>query len=292
MDRLTELNPRLVVLSITGFGHDGPEGGRAGYDQIAQGEGGLMSLTGSSPDDPQRVGVPIADLLAGMYGVYGVLAALLERERTGRGQVVRTCLLAAVVGVHAFQGTRWTVAHEVGRRAGQPPPLDLPRTACSTARTAPCRSRSAATACGGGCAPASAWTRTAPGMATNPERVANRDRVIEVIEAAFAALPGGGAAAPAGRARRPGGPGARPRRGLRLGADPLAGPGDRGRAPHARPDAAARARRCASSPGPDAAEVTAARQPPRRGWVSTTTRCSPGWKRMDAAALEAAETPG
>src|SRR6185369_2475146 len=72
---LHELNPRLVVLSITGFGHDGPEGGRAGYDQIAQGEAGLMSLTGSGPDDPQKVGVPISDLLAGMYGAYGVLAA-------------------------------------------------------------------------------------------------------------------------------------------------------------------------------------------------------------------------
>src|SRR3954467_4086736 len=76
-DVLAELNPRLVPLAISGFGHDGPEGGRAGYDQIAQGEGGLMSLTGSSPEDPQRVGVPIGDLLAGMYGAYGVLAALM-----------------------------------------------------------------------------------------------------------------------------------------------------------------------------------------------------------------------
>ena len=75
-ERLAELNPRLIVLSISGFGHDGPEGGRAGYDQIAQGEAGLMSLTGSSPDDVQRVGVPIADLLAGMYGAFGVVAAL------------------------------------------------------------------------------------------------------------------------------------------------------------------------------------------------------------------------
>ncbi len=80
---LQELNPRLVILSITGFGHDGPEGGRAGYDQIAQGEAGLMSLTGSGPDDPQKVGVPISDLLAGMYGAYGVVSALYERERTG-----------------------------------------------------------------------------------------------------------------------------------------------------------------------------------------------------------------
>jgi crotonobetainyl-CoA:carnitine CoA-transferase CaiB-like acyl-CoA transferase len=109
---LAELNPRLVTLSISGFGHDGPEGGRAGYDQIAQGEAGLMSLTGPDPDHPQRVGVPSGDLTAGIYGAYGVLAALRERDRTGAGQVVRTSLLAALVGLHAFQGTAWTVAGE------------------------------------------------------------------------------------------------------------------------------------------------------------------------------------
>jgi crotonobetainyl-CoA:carnitine CoA-transferase CaiB-like acyl-CoA transferase len=118
MVRLQALNPRLIVLSITGFGHDGPEGGRAGYDQIAQGEAGIMSLTGPSPDEPTRVGVPIGDLLAGMYGAYGVLAALHERERTGRGRIVRTSLLAAIVGVHAFQGTGYTVAGEVPRPTG------------------------------------------------------------------------------------------------------------------------------------------------------------------------------
>src|SRR6187549_393018 len=77
VERLHELNPGLVVLSITGFGHDGPEAKRAGYDQIAQGEGGLMSITGT--EKPTKVGVPIADLLAGMNGAFGVLAALHER---------------------------------------------------------------------------------------------------------------------------------------------------------------------------------------------------------------------
>jgi len=100
VERLHELNPGLVIMSITGFGHDGPEATRSGYDQIAQGEGGLMSLTGT--EQPTKVGVPIADLLSGMYGAYGVLAALNERRRTGRGTVVRTSLLSAVVGVHAF----------------------------------------------------------------------------------------------------------------------------------------------------------------------------------------------
>ncbi|MFF5211545.1 CaiB/BaiF CoA transferase family protein [Streptosporangium sp. NPDC000396] len=118
VERLHELNPRLVILSITGFGHDGPEGGRPGYDQIAQGEAGLMSLTGPSADEPYRVGASIADLLGGIHGAYGVVAALYERERTGRGKVVRTSLLAAVTGVHSYHGTAWTVGGQVPRANG------------------------------------------------------------------------------------------------------------------------------------------------------------------------------
>src|SRR4051795_7036539 len=185
VERLHELNSRLVVLSITGFGHDGPEGGRAGYDQIAQGEGGLMSLTGSGPDDPQRVGVPIGDLLAGMYGAYGVVAALLERERTGRGQVVRTSLLAAIVGVHAFQGTAWTVAGKVGHAQGNHHPSIAPYGLFH------CADGSVQVACGS----EGLWRRLcaefgfdadAPGMATNGERVGNRGQVIALLEGAFA----------------------------------------------------------------------------------------------------------
>lgn len=187
-DVLAELNPRLVTLSISGFGHDGPEGGRAGYDQIAQGEAGLMSLTGSDPDDPQRVGVPIGDLLAGMYGAYGVLAALLERERTGRGQVVRTSLLAAIVGVHAFQGTAWTVAGQVGRPQGNHHPSIAPYGLFR------CKGGSVQLSCGS----ESLWRRLCaefgldpetPGMATNGERVGNRQQVIALIEDAFAEHP-------------------------------------------------------------------------------------------------------
>jgi formyl-CoA transferase len=177
-------NPRLVVLSVTGFGHDGPEGGRAGYDQIAQGEAGLMSLTGSGPDDPQRVGVPIADLLAGMYGAYGVLAALHERERTGVGRVVRTSLLAATVGVHAFQGTRWTVAGEVGQAQGNHHPSISPYGLFH------CRDGAVQIAVGS----EGLWRRfcegfdvdvAAEGLTTNPERVANRERTIELVEKVF-----------------------------------------------------------------------------------------------------------
>ena len=123
---LAELNPRLVTLSISGFGHDGPEGTRAGYDQIAQGEAGLMSLTGPDSDHPTRVGVPIGDLLAGMYGAYGVVAALNERNATGKGGTVHTSLLASIVGVHAFQGTRYTVAGEVPKAAGNHHPSIVP----------------------------------------------------------------------------------------------------------------------------------------------------------------------
>ncbi len=183
MQRLQELNPRLIVLSITGFGHDGPEGGRPGYDQIAQGEGGLMSLTGSSPDDPTKVGVPIADLLAGMYGAYGVLAALHERDRTGKGQVVRTSLLAGMVGVHAFQGTRYTVAGEVPGVAGRHHPSICPYGLFSAA------DGMVQIAVGSDRLWQSFAARFAldrPEWARNAERVADRDAVIAAIDAAFA----------------------------------------------------------------------------------------------------------
>jgi crotonobetainyl-CoA:carnitine CoA-transferase CaiB-like acyl-CoA transferase len=185
VERLHELNPRLVVLSISGFGHDGPEGGRAGYDQIAQGEAGLMSLTGPDPDHPTRVGVPIGDLLAGMYGAYGVVAALHERNATGRGRVVRTSLLAAIVGVHAFQGTRYTVAGQVPHAQGNHHPSITPYGLFS------CRDGLLQIAVGSEglwqkFASAFGLDPDAPGMASNAERVGNRDAVNEAINAVFA----------------------------------------------------------------------------------------------------------
>ena len=181
---LLELNPRLVVLAISGFGHDGPEGARAGYDQIAQGEAGIMSLTGADSAHPQRVGVPIGDLLAGIYGVVGVLAALHERSSSGAGQVVRTSLLAALVGVHAFEGTRWTVAGQVGRASGNHHPSIAPYGLFS---------------CNGGAVQISVgsdglWRRFAPAFdidpadprfATNADRVGCRELLIGVIEERF-----------------------------------------------------------------------------------------------------------
>ena len=186
MHKLHELNPGLIVLSITGFGHDGPEGGRPGYDQIAQGEGGLMSLTGSSPEDPTRVGVPIADLLAGMYGAYGVLAALHERHRTGKGTVVRTSLLAGMVGVHAFQGTRYTVAGEVPGVAGRHHPSICPYGLFSAAdgivQIAVGSDRLWQSF-------APAFDLDRPGWARNADRVADRDAVIAAVDAAFGRYP-------------------------------------------------------------------------------------------------------
>ncbi len=124
-DRMLELNPRVIVLSITGFGHDGPDAGRAGYDQILQGEAGLMSFTGP-PGEPSKVGVAISDILAGMFGASGALGALHERERSGRGQVVRTSLLAGTVAIHTFQGTRYLVADEVPEPEGNKHPIVSP----------------------------------------------------------------------------------------------------------------------------------------------------------------------
>jgi len=123
---LEELNPRLVVLSITGFGAGGPDGERSGFDQIIQGEAGLMGITGPVGGPPTKVGVPITDILSGMFGAYGVATALREREVSGRGQRVSTSLLASAVAVHTFQGTRWTLAGEVPEPGGNRHPTIAP----------------------------------------------------------------------------------------------------------------------------------------------------------------------
>jgi crotonobetainyl-CoA:carnitine CoA-transferase CaiB-like acyl-CoA transferase len=203
---LMALNPRLVVLAISGFGHDGPEGGRPGYDQIAQGEAGLMSVTGSNPDDPQRVGVPIADLLAGSYGAYGVLAALHERARTGRGQIVRTSLLAAVVASHGYQGTAWTVAGVRGQAQGNHHPSIAPYGLFR------CGDGAVQIACGTDFQ----WQKLSAefgldvdaGLTTNRQRVERRTEVTRMLESAFSSLRVsdviarlGAAGVPAGRVR-------------------------------------------------------------------------------------------
>ncbi|MDQ2850563.1 MAG: CoA transferase [Actinomycetota bacterium] len=184
---LFALNPGLVLLSISGFGHDGPQATRAGYDQIAQGESGLMSLTGSGPTDPQKVGVPICDLLAGINGVAGVLAALLDRERTGRGTTVRTSLLAAGISVHAFQGTRWTVGHQVPAPGGNHHPSISPYGLFR------CLDGAVQIAVGSPLL----WIRLCaefdldadnPFFATNDDRVQRTSQVIDLLETTFSSI--------------------------------------------------------------------------------------------------------
>jgi formyl-CoA transferase len=125
-DRLAELNPRLVRLAISGFGEQGPDSDRVGYDQILQAEGGVMSLTGTAASGGVKVGVPIADVSAGLFGVIGVLGALVERERSGLGQRVSTSLLAAQIGIHTFQATRYLIGGEVPGLSGNHHPTVAP----------------------------------------------------------------------------------------------------------------------------------------------------------------------
>ena len=123
---VSERNPRIIYCSISGFGADGPFADRPGLDQIIQGVSGLMSVTGFPDGEPVRVGIPIADLLTGLYGAYGVLAALQARERTGRGQVVNTSLLEAMVGTMGFQAVRYLNGGGVPPPAGNHHPINAP----------------------------------------------------------------------------------------------------------------------------------------------------------------------
>jgi formyl-CoA transferase len=125
-ETLSKVNPRLVYGSISGFGQSGPYRDRPGYDQIAQGMGGLMSITGLPGQGPVRVGIPVADLTAGMFLAHGILAALLERERSGRGQWVHTSLLEAMIRMLDFQASRWTLGKEIPPQAGNDHPTGIP----------------------------------------------------------------------------------------------------------------------------------------------------------------------
>ncbi len=123
---LAAINPRLVYASISGFGQDGPYRDRPGFDQIAQGMGGLMSITGEPGRGPMRVGIPIADLSAGLFCALGILVALIEREHSGKGQQVATSLLQAQIFMLDFQGSRWLNAREVPGQAGNNHPTSIP----------------------------------------------------------------------------------------------------------------------------------------------------------------------
>ena len=123
---IKKINPRLVYASISGFGADGPYANRPGFDQIAQGMGGLMSITGAPGHGPMRVGIPIADLSAGLFCAMGIMVALLEREMSGKGQHVDTSLLAAQIFMLDFQGARWINEGQVPKQAGNNHPTSIP----------------------------------------------------------------------------------------------------------------------------------------------------------------------
>lgn len=125
-ERVSATNPGVIYCSISGFGADGPFAGRPGLDQIIQGVSGLMSITGFEDSEPTRVGIPIADLLTGLFGAYGVLAALQARQQTGRGQRVETSLLESMVGMLAFQATRYLNGGDVPPPAGNHHPINAP----------------------------------------------------------------------------------------------------------------------------------------------------------------------
>src|ERR1700684_3453318 len=120
------INKRIVYGSISGFGEDGPYRERPGFDQIAQGMGGLMSITGLPGQGPVRVGIPVADLTAGIFAAMGILVALLEREVSGEGQWVQSSLLGAQIAMLDFQAARWTIGHEVPGQAGNNHPTSIP----------------------------------------------------------------------------------------------------------------------------------------------------------------------
>jgi len=123
---LAKINPRLVYASISGFGQDGPYAGRPGFDQVAQGMGGFMSINGLPGQGPVRAGIPLADLSAGLFAALGILVALLERENSGKGQVIETSLLQAQIFMLDFQAARYLVQGEVARQAGNNHPTTIP----------------------------------------------------------------------------------------------------------------------------------------------------------------------
>jgi crotonobetainyl-CoA:carnitine CoA-transferase CaiB-like acyl-CoA transferase len=185
-DELRAINPRLVYASISGFGQDGPYANWPGFDSIAQGMGGLMSVTGRADGGPMRVGIPLADLCAGHFCAMGVLAALLERDATGEGQWVQTSLLESQIAMLDFQAAQWLVDKKVPTQNGNEHPLTVPTGVFET------KDGHINLAAIG----QTIWKRLCealgvsqlvdePGFGSDPERVINRARVNAAIGAAF-----------------------------------------------------------------------------------------------------------
>jgi crotonobetainyl-CoA:carnitine CoA-transferase CaiB-like acyl-CoA transferase len=189
-DELREINPRLVYASISGFGQEGPYAGWPGFDSIAQGMGGLMSVTGQPGEGPMRVGIPIADLCAGHFCAQAVLAALLEREVSGEGQWVQTSLLESQIAMLDFQAAQWLVERKVPQSTGNEHPLTVPTGVFETADGYLNLAAIGQTM----------WKRLCealevphlvqePGFGSDPERVQNRARVNAAISTVLKTRP-------------------------------------------------------------------------------------------------------
>lgn len=185
-DELRAINPRLVYASISGFGQDGPYANWPGFDSIAQGMGGLMSVTGNPEEGPMRVGIPIADLCSGHFCAQAIMAALLEREVSGEGQWVQTSLLESQIAMLDFQAAQWLIDRKVPRSTGNEHPLTVPTGVFATSDGYINLAAIGQTM----------WKRLCvaldapqlidePGFGSDPERVQNRARVNAAIGAAF-----------------------------------------------------------------------------------------------------------
>jgi crotonobetainyl-CoA:carnitine CoA-transferase CaiB-like acyl-CoA transferase len=185
-EELRAINPRLVYASISGFGQDGPYANWPGFDSIAQGMGGLMSVTGKPGEGPMRVGIPLADLCAGHFCAQAILAALLEREASGEGQWVQTSLLESQIAMLDFQAAQWLIDRKVPGQNGNEHPLTVPTGVFETSDGYLNLAAIGQTM----------WKRLCdalevphlvqePGFGSDPERVQNRDRVNAAVGAVF-----------------------------------------------------------------------------------------------------------
>jgi len=181
------VNPRIVYASISGFGQDGPYSQRPGFDQIAQGMGGLMSITGLPGQGPVRVGIPVADLTAGLFAALGIMVSLLGREESGEGQWVQTSLLQAQIAMLDFQAARWLMNNDVAQQAGNNHPTSIPTGVFQTTdghiNLATTGGRIWERCCEVLGVPELA---TIPDYADGPSRLKNRDALNELLQNHFA----------------------------------------------------------------------------------------------------------
>lgn len=189
-ERIKALNPRIVYCAISGFGQSGPSAGKAAYDQILQGLGGLMSVTGPVGGPPIKVGVPIADIASGMFAAYAVMVALFHRERTGQGQMIDTSLLDGQVALLTFQAQRYFLSGQAPGWGGNCHPLIAPYELFKT------KDSYINVAVGND----SLWARFCqalgleqymndPRFKANPDRLANREALVAIIEERFSRSP-------------------------------------------------------------------------------------------------------